>query len=345
MKTRVAPLGDFLFMEKPLIDVRSPSEFARGHIPGAINIPLLDDEMRRRVGITYAQRGRQEAVREGFRVTARWLPELSHQLGKWSGYGGLRVYCWRGGMRSESMAFLAGMLGISSVVLEGGYKAFRRQAHAYFEKKWRLVVLGGMTGSGKSLLLRQLKHIGYQVLDLEALASHKGSVFGHIGQDPQPTTEQFENLVFDQLLHFDPMQPVWVEDESITVGRCFIPRLFFDQMQKAPLILINVDQDTRANRLAEEYGQHGPEELLASVDKLSRRLGLERAARIKALIGKGELREAAASLLDYYDKAYNLCISRRDKSFVHVVEGWPDVSSLGAMGLQVLAEGLRGPEE
>lgn len=338
MKARVAQVSDFLLMNEPLIDVRSPSEYAQGHIPGAFNIPLLDDEMRRSVGIAYVRKGRQEAVREGFKVTQGWLPELSRQLEDVAGKGALRLYCWRGGMRSESMAFLAGLLGIATIVLDGGYKAFRRQAHAYFQKKWRLVVLGGMTGSGKTLLLRLLKNAGHQVLDLEALASHKGSVFGHIGQNPQPTTEQFENLMFDQLLHFDPLQPVWVEDESITVGRCFIPKPFFEQIQKAPLILLKIDQSTRAKRLAEEYGQHEPGELMASVDKIARRLGLERAARIKTLISEGALEEAAISLLEYYDRAYSLCISRRERSLVHVLEGWPDVSSLGALGIQALQQ-------
>lgn len=336
MKARVAQVSDFLRMDEPMIDVRSPSEFAQGHIPGAVNIPLLDDEMRRNVGIAYVRKGRQEAVREGFRVTQGWLPELSHRLEEVAGKGALRLYCWRGGMRSESMAFLAGLLGIATVVLDGGYKAFRRQAHEYFQRKWRLIVLGGMTGSGKTLLLRQLKEAGHQVLDLEALASHKGSVFGHIGESPQPTTEQFENLIFEQLLNFDPLQPVWVEDESITVGRCFIPKPFFDQMQASPLILLKIDRSTRAARLAEEYGRYEPAELMASVDKIARRLGLEQAARIKALISEGELQEAAISLLNYYDKAYRLCISRRDKNLVHEVEGWPDVSFLVSLGEHIL---------
>lgn len=334
MKSRLLDVDAFLKHAAPLIDVRSPSEFKRAQIPGAINLPLLDDEMRHAVGLTYARKGRQDAVREGLRVTANWLPLLAEKLGEVSSEQALRIYCWRGGMRSNAMAFLAGLLGIPSLVLDGGYKAYRRLAHVTFQKPWKLVVLGGMTGSGKTEKLLELKAAGQQVLDLERLASHKGSVFGHLGQRQQPTTEQFENLIFESLRGFDISRHVWVEDESITVGRCFIPRAFFDQMQRAPLLWPEVDRRERARRLAREYGNFAPQELIDAVDKIAKRLGLQRAAQIKDLIIFGALIDAAENLLDYYDKAYQICIQRRAPGLVFRRSDYPTIHQMLAWAEQ-----------
>ncbi|MEJ5302020.1 MAG: tRNA 2-selenouridine(34) synthase MnmH [Bacteroidales bacterium] len=334
MKSRLLDVEDFLKYSAPLIDVRSPSEFKRAHIPGAINLPLLDDEMRHAVGLTYARKGRQEAVREGLRVSANWLPLLSEKLEEVSSLQALRIYCWRGGMRSNAMAFLAGLLGVPSLVLDGGYKAYRRVAHETFQKPWKLVVLGGMTGSGKTDKLKELKAAGQQVLDLEGLASHKGSVFGHLGQGAQPTTEHFENLIFEILRQFDSTRPVWVEDESITVGRCFIPRALFDQMQRAPLLWPEVGRNERARRLALEYGTVAPQELIDAVEKIARRLGLQRASQIKEMIASGALMEAAEYLLDYYDKAYQICINRRAQDLIFRFSDYPDINQMIAWAEQ-----------
>lgn len=328
MKSRLLDVEAFLKYSAPLIDVRSPAEYGRAHIPGAVNLPLLDDAMRHSVGLTYAQKGRSEAVREGFRVTSHGLPLLSEQLEKISAGQPLRMYCWRGGMRSNAMAFLAGLLGIPTLVLNGGYKAYRRLAHETFSKTWKWVVLGGMTGSGKTETLRKLKAAGQQVLDLEALASHRGSVFGHLGQGPQPTTEHFENLIFENLHSFEIARPVWVEDESITIGRCFIPRPLFDQMQRAPLFWPEVGRSERARRLALEYGNVAPQELIDTVDKIARRLGLQRAAQIKDLITFGALTEAAENLLDYYDNAYQICINRRAQGHIFRFLGYPSITQM-----------------
>ncbi len=331
MKTQIIGVTEFLNRCDPLLDARSPSEYAQGHIPHAVNLPILDDAMRKRVGITYAQQGRQAAVREGFRVTSSWLPELSLQIEALAIHRCIRVYCWRGGMRSAALAFLADLLGMDSLLLEGGYKFYRRLAHSYFTKPWKLIVLGGMTGSGKTELLHLLRVAGQQVLDLESLAAHKGSVFGHLGQSPQPSTEYFENLIFEQLYGFNPEQVVWVEDESITLGRCFIPRPFFEQMQKAPLVWIERDRESRAKRLTEEYKGHDKNELMTSVDKIARRLGLQKAAQIKQLIAEESFADAALLLLDYYDKTYSLCVSKRDFNKIFRITAPIDVDELTSL--------------
>lgn len=192
----------------------------------------------------------------------------------------------------------------------------------------KLVVLGGMTGSGKTDKLKELKAAGQQVLDLEGLASHKGSVFGHLGQGAQPTTEHFENLIFEILRQFDSTRPVWVEDESITVGRCFIPRALFDQMQRAPLLWPEVGRNERARRLALEYGTVAPQGLIDAVEKIARRLGLQRASQIKEMIASGALMEAAEYLLDYYDKAYQICINRRAQDLIFRFSDYPDINQM-----------------
>jgi tRNA 2-selenouridine synthase len=207
-------------------------------------------------------------------------------------------------------------------------------AHETFQKPWKLVVLGGMTGSGKTEKLQELRAAGQQVLDLEALASHKGSVFGHLGQEPQPTTEHFENLIFESLRQFDASRPIWVEDESITVGRCFIPRAFFDQMQRAPLLWPEVERRERAQRLVLEYGNVAPQELMDAVDKIARRLGLERAASVKKMIVSGALTDAAENLLDYYDKAYLICIHRRSPGLIYHFSDYPSIQQMIAWAEQ-----------
>jgi len=188
------------FMEKgrtwPVVDVRTPAEFQRGHMPGAVNLPLFTNEERTDVGTLYLQKGSNEAILKGLEVTGPKLKHYTLQAYNLAPDGNILLYCWRGGMRSNSMSWLLNAAGMNSFTLEGGYKTYRRFVHAFFEKPFNLVVIGGMTGSGKTAVLEEIERAGHQVVHLERLASHKGSVFGHLGMPKQHTTAQIENKMF-----------------------------------------------------------------------------------------------------------------------------------------------------
>lgn len=288
----------------PVIDVRSPSEFATGHIPNAYNIPLFSDEERAIVGTKYVQDGLYNAVIEGLRVVGPKLSKFVETLKSITSKQDVIVYCWRGGMRSQSMAWLFNLANFNAFALDGGYKKYRKFAQSYFENPYKLIVLGGMTGSGKTELLKHLKNKGEQVIDLENLANHKGSAFGWIGQQKQPSTEHFENLLFEALLKIDPKIPTWIEDESKSIGSVFIPRQFFIRMSLCPTISVEVPAEIRIRRLVSDYTQCNPNDLILSIDKISKRLGGENTRRCTDFINSGHFEEAVAISLAYYDKAY-----------------------------------------
>ena len=190
-----------------------------GHIPEAINIPLFNDEERASVGICYKNQGRCPAIAEGLRIVGQKAQDLLRALGRFSDGERIYVHCWRGGMRSEAFNWLACQSGLSAERISGGYKAYRRAAHECFAQPMKIVILSGYTGVGKTVLLQELRSQGEQVIDLEFLASHRGSAFGGIGQPEQPTVEQFENDLFEALRGVDPERPIWIEDESQSIGR------------------------------------------------------------------------------------------------------------------------------
>jgi len=288
----------------PVIDVRSPSEFSKGHIPSAYNIPLFSDEERAIVGTKYVQESRYNSVIAGLDFVG---PKLSGFIDKVSAIAPEKkvlVYCWRGGMRSSSMSWLFNLAGFNSKTLIGGYRSYRRYLKEYLTKPINLTILGGMTGSGKTDLLSQLSKLGQQVIDLEGLANHKGSAFGAIGQKPQPSTEFFENLLFEEIVKLDPNIPTWVEDESKSIGSVFIPNEFFSQMLNSPVIAIELPTKIRIERLAKDYTNCNPELLIASVNRITKRLGSDNASRAIKSIQEGRFDEAIEITLKYYDKTY-----------------------------------------
>jgi len=211
----------FLADGGPLVDVRSPGEFDQGHIPQAINLPLFSDGQRTQVGTCYKQQGRQAAVLLGLALVGPRLQELAQGLSALAQPGQpLRLHCWRGGMRSSSMAWLASSLELPVVLLDGGYKAFRRWVLASFERPLPLLLLAGRTGTGKTDLLQALAERGQAVVDLEGLANHRGSSFGGLGMAPQPSSEHYENLLAAALLALNERSPIWLEAESAQVGHC-----------------------------------------------------------------------------------------------------------------------------
>jgi tRNA 2-selenouridine synthase len=306
MIKRGLSIEDFLVKREliPVIDVRSPSEFIKGHILGAINIPLFSDEERAVVGTKYVQESRYNSVLAGLDFVGPKLSGFIEEASKISPNGEVLVYCWRGGMRSASMSWLFSLAGLRSTTLVGGYKSYRKHLKEHLSKPLNLVVLGGMTGSGKTDLLHQISLLGQQVIDLEGLANHKGSAFGSIGQKPQPSTEFFENLLFEQLLRLDPQKPIWVEDESKGIGSAFIPDEFFSQMINSTVMAIELPLQDRVKRLAKDYTGCDPKLLIDSTTRISKKLGYDNAKRAIDCINVGDFESAIEITLTYYDKAY-----------------------------------------
>jgi tRNA 2-selenouridine synthase len=247
---------------------------------------------------------------------------------KISNNGKLLVHCWRGGMRSEAMAWLFSLGDIKVYVLDGGYKSYRRYALESLSEKRKIIVLGGMTGSGKTHILRYLKSSGLQVLDLERLANHKGSAFGALGQSPQPTTEQFANLLFNDWKRLDIEFPFWVEDESRNIGSVFMPDTFYLNMQETPSIVLVMDVKTRLPRLMEEYTTYPPESLNASVLKISKRLGGNKTRDAINAVETGDFAKAIEIVLHYYDKAYLFGLKKKNsKNIIYVNVDSDDIES------------------
>jgi tRNA 2-selenouridine synthase len=303
----------------PIIDVRSPSEFSTGHIPGAYNIPLFDDREREAVGIRYKKEGRIQAILEGLKLSG---PSMHLKLGqalKISKEGRLLVHCWRGGMRSEAMAWLLSLGGIETDVLEGGYKSYRHFILEKLSVNRKMIILGGLTGSGKTHILGYLNEKGHQVIDLEGLANHKGSAFGSLGQLRQPSSEHFANLLFDEWKRVDPDQLVWLEDESRNIGTVFMPEELYLNMQKNPAIILLMDIKTRLPRLIEEYSCYSSDELISTVMKITKRLGGDRTKEATEAIQRGDFPKAIEITLNYYDKAYLFGLGRKLEKDIYYV--------------------------
>jgi tRNA 2-selenouridine synthase len=288
----------------PVIDVRSPGEYAKGHIPDAINLPLFDDEERKRVGIIYKNSGREAATFEGLGFAKIKLQEYVKQARRIAPARKALLHCWRGGMRSESMAWLLSLAGFDIFLLEGGYKAYRKYIRESWNNPFSLIVISGKTGSGKTEILQVIKQKGFQVLDLEHNAHHKGSAFGAIGENPQPTNEQFENILADQWLHFDNQKPVFTEDESRFIGALNIPEALYLKMQSALTVHIELPKSLRIERLINEYASFPKEMLIQSILKIQRRLGGQHVKTAIDAIENKDFETAIDIVLHYYDKTY-----------------------------------------
>jgi tRNA 2-selenouridine synthase len=311
-----------------IADVRSPSEFNVGHIPGAINIPLFDDKERDAVGLKFKKEGRLQAIIEGLKHSG---PNLTSKLEnglRIAGNGKLLVHCWRGGMRSEAMAWLFSLGDLEIYVLEGGYKSYRRYVLEGLSEKRKMIVLGGMTGSSKTHILRHLKSNGQQVLDLERLANHKGSAFGALGESPQPTSEYFGNLLFNDWKKINTDLPVWVEDESRNIGSVFMPDSFYLNMQETPAIVLVMDVTSRLPRLIEEYSGYPPELLKISLLRISKRLGGDKTKDAIEAVDKGDFAKAIEIVLYYYDKTYLFGLQKKEnKNIIYIRTGTDDIES------------------
>jgi tRNA 2-selenouridine synthase len=293
----------------PLLDVRSPGEFHQGHIPGAISFPLFSDEERALVGTCYKQKGQDAAVELGLELVGPKLGRFVKEAKVLAPGRNLRVHCWRGGQRSASMAWLFRQAGFTVETLPGGYKTYRQSTLQLFESlPLKLVVLGGRTGSGKTKILQALSNKGEQVIDLEALAHHKGSAFGFIGETEQPTVEQFENDLAAVLKQLDPEKRVWIENESHSIGRVFIPIPFWKKMKVAPLVNIEIPDQHRIANLLDDYTNTNHEDLIVAFHKIQKKLaGLQLKNALSAL-ETHDYATAAGIALQYYDKTYQHCL-------------------------------------
>jgi tRNA 2-selenouridine synthase len=299
-----------------IIDARSEAEYALDHIPGAINCPVLNDEERIRVGTLYKQTGAFEAKKVGAPIVAHNIARHIETLfaDKPRDWRAL-VYCWRGGNRSGAMVHVLARIGWPVAQLEGGYKTYRAHVSAALEHPPELNfrVICGTTGSGKSRLLETLDGIGAQVLDLEKLAAHRGSVLGHLPNEPQPTQKMFESLVWDTLRGFDPEQPVFVESESKKVGNLRVPGAVMERMRASPCIAVKLSRPNRVRLLMEDYEHFcaDPSALNAQLDHLVQLHGREQIDAWQAMANGGEMTELVDQLLvRHYDPAYLRSIDR-----------------------------------
>lgn len=308
-------LTEFLQLRQrlPVIDVRSESEFEQGHVPHAINLPILNNEERKIVGTLYKQQGPKQAIKEGVRLVGPRLIEILERAEEITQGKEALVHCWRGGMRSNNFCWLVERLGIKSQALEGGYKAYRTKVLESFTQPFQLIVLSGSTGSGKTEILQELKKQGEQIICLETLANHKGSAFGGLGLGEQPSTEQFQNNLFEEILRLDLTKRIWIEDESIAVGKIFVPEPLWKNLRSSPIIKIDVPREVRVQRLVEDYGKVDKDLLLDAMKNITKKLGGQHFNAAKEKLLAGDLATTADILLTYYDKAYDKAIDARGK--------------------------------
>jgi len=312
------PIDEFLTLIKhnQLLDVRSPGEFKQAHIPGAISFPLFTDDERKIVGTAYKQESKQIAVKIGLKYFGKKMVKMvedAEEITKDKNI--VLLHCWRGGMRSAGVAWLLDLYGFKVFTLVGGYKAYRNWVLKQFEKEYPINILGGFTGSGKTEVLHELAKTGQQIIDLEGLASHKGSSFGAIGQPPQPTQEQFENLLAKELstVKYDTGSILYLEDESQRIGEVNIPSVLFKQMREKKVLFLNIPFEERLNFIVANYGKFKKEELVNAVIRIKKKLGgLETKIAINALV-EDDVKNCFVVLLQYYDKLYQKGLLKRDQ--------------------------------
>jgi len=300
-----------------LIDVRSPKEFEQGHIKQAMNIPLFSNEERAIVGTAYKQQSKEIAIEIGLEIVGPKMAGFVRtvkQLLKERNLTELNVYCWRGGMRSNSFAWLMNMSGIPTHTLKAGYKRYRIKVLQSFKTNFDFIVLGGKTGSGKTEILNEIVLRSEQVVDLELLACHKGSSFGALGQEPQPSIEQFENLLFEELNTLNASKRIWLEDESRKIGTVVIPQDFWDQMRAANVVYVNVDKAERIKRLVKEYAGFEHEYLASAINRIQKRLGGQHEFSALEALKMNDYELVADITLNYYDKSYYFGLSKREPS-------------------------------
>lgn len=293
-----------------LIDVRSESEYSEATLPGAVNIPLLRDEERAVVGTTYKNEGVELARQQGLEYVSPRLTHIIKEFQALSGTGQLVVFCWRGGMRSKSVCSVLESVGIPVYRLLGGYKAYRRYVNEYLSRALthRAVVIHGNTGVGKTELLEELRRLALPSIDLEGLANNRGSVFGQIGLDPQPSQKMFDGLLVQDLAFWEPRGYIIVECESRRIGRILLPDSLVQAMRSSVRILAYSSIEARADRIIRIYGgasDKNKKELKTALMSLTRRIGKVKVAELVEMLDNDDVGEVVRYLLvNYYDPLY-----------------------------------------
>ncbi len=294
------------------LDVRSEGEFLQGHIPNAVNVPLLNNEERRQVGICYKQKGNKAAVLLGYELLGGKFASIIREISQLFPHQKITLHCWRGGLRSRIVGQLLENMGFDVYIIQGGYKQYRQWVLKSFDEAFAVKVIGGLTGSGKTELLHLLRASGGQIIDLEGLANHKGSTFGGIEQWPQPTQEQFENNLSQVILQGDRNEAFWIEDESRRIGNICIPLQLWDMMRSSMLYEIELSYAERLNRIMKEYTELPREKLREKTSLLKKRLGDKKLSEILQFLDHGDMKSWAMELLNYYDKNYAFGQDKRE---------------------------------
>lgn len=310
----------------PVFDVRSPGEFNHARIPGAFSLPLFSNDQRGVVGTIYKKEGREPAIKKGLeyfgpkmKAIVEEVESVILQLKKQNTNedpNQVLVHCWRGGMRSEAIAWLLDLYGFKVYTLAGGYKSFRRYVVETFSLPFQFKILGGYTGSGKTELLQSLKEKGERVVDLEKIAHHKGSAFGSIGMPPQPAQEMFENLLALELrkqagqLPFTI--PVWLEDESQRIGLVNLPHELWKTMRNSPVYFLDIPFEVRLKHITREYGDLNREKLKGAIQRISEKLGGLNTKNALAFLDQGQMEPCFDILLRYYDRFYFKALHNRE---------------------------------
>ncbi len=297
-----------------ILDVRSDAEYLHAHIPSAKSFPIFNDEERKIVGTTYKQISREAAIKIGldfFGVKMKTLVEAAETLA--GSYKTVFVHCWRGGMRSAAVAWLLDLYGFKVYVLKGGYKAYRAYVLSIFQQQFSIKIIGGKTGSGKTLLIKDLQNRKINAVDLEGLAHHKGSSFGGLGELAQPTQEQFENNLADELLKIiSENGTIYLEDESQRIGHVNIPNPLWAQMRQAMVCFIDIPFEERLNWIVQQYGEFEIEKLKAATTRIQKRLGGLIYKQIIEQLDNNSIKAAFRLLLEYYDREYDRAYQRRE---------------------------------
>ena len=348
MAVKKIQLQTFLEMAKShvVLDVRSPGEFAHAHITGAYTLPLFSDEERAVTGTAYKQQSREAAIKIGLDFFGPKMSSIISEVetiynqhaaktnGASSETRTVLVHCWRGGMRSGGVAWLLDLYGFNVFTLAGGYKAYRQWVLQQFAKQYQCTILGGYTGSGKTIVLHQLSTLGMQVIDLEGLANHKGSAFGSY-DTPQPTQEMFENKLANALQHIDSEKQCWFEDESQRIGNLNIPNNFYALMRNSPVVFLDIPFSQRLQYIVQDYGVLHVQKISDAILRIQKRLGpLETKTAIQFL-NANNIEGCFDLLLKYYDKAYSKGLLKRAKPDEQIIKLSCDAVDKDANALKV----------
>ncbi len=323
-------IQDFLKLSAklPVLDARSEGEFAQGHLCGAINFPMLNNEERALVGTCYKQKGHEKAVMLGYELAGPKFHLMIARAYKLFPEKKILIHCFRGGLRSRILSYILHTAGFDITLLVGGYKAYRKYVLQMLETDLQLKVIGGFTGSGKTIILNELKNKQQQIIDIEALANHRGSAFGAIELPPQPTQEQFENDLANEIAKLDTSKIVWVEDESRMTGKVKTPDTFYLKMRSAAVYFIDKPFDERAQHILNTYGKFDKQTLIESTSKLKKRLGDLRLREAITHLENNEMEQWVKIVLTYYDKTYLFGLEKRDGKKTINISGEDKISSL-----------------